>query len=418
MRLKSFTSLRALAVGAAALTTVSLVPAANAAENGWYIPVEAIHTDESEERFSAPGMGGSLGIGYRGSESLAYELSLFGSEYDESYTNGPEWTEYGVRLAAMYYLVEGNFEPFIGVGIAGARTDLDTQGVSADETHAQADIGVGVDWNFTRAGSGLRAAVRYRVSFFDIGPNVDGFGIGNGEEDPDETQFILGAKFALNSYVAPPPPVLDTDGDGVNDTLDLCPRTPVGMAVDARGCIPDSDGDKVPDALDKCPNTQRGVLVDANGCPRVMDGDKDGVPDKRDQCPRTARGVKVYENGCAAPATKVLGGVLFKTDSANLLPRAQAELDAIAREYGALMNQYGVLKLQISGHTDAVGSEDYNLKLSQRRAKSAMKYLISKGIDASRIISNGYGETDPAATNQTKEGRQQNRRVVVKLLGR
>lgn len=418
MKFSGLPSRRSLSTGllaASALGSIAIASSnvANAAENGWYIPVEAVYTDEIDERFSAPGIGGAIGAGYRANPNLAFEGTVFGNQFDESDGADREWSEIGLRIAANYYLVQGQFEPFIGLGIAGTQTTLETSALEDDETHAQADLGVGLDWNLTKAGSGVRAAVRYRVSFLDI-PGAGG----EIEEDPAETQFLLGAKFALDEAVPTPPPVMDGDNDGVNDKLDACPNTKAGATVNARGCIPDSDGDNVPDAQDKCPNTARGVAVDWTGCPRVTDGDKDGVPDQRDQCPKTKPGVKVYANGCSIPETKTLGGVLFKYKSFALTNAAKTELNDLARQYGALMKEYAPLKLQVSGHTDSIGSDKYNIKLSKQRAKSVMDYLISRGIDKARIINIGYGESKPVATNKTDAGRQQNRRVEIKLLGR
>jgi outer membrane protein OmpA-like peptidoglycan-associated protein len=89
---------------------------------------------------------------------------------------------------------------------------------------------------------------------------------------------------------------IDSDKDGVCDGLDQCPDTPAGATVDARGCPSDSDGDGVLDGIDQCPDTPKGVPVDARGCPKDSDGD--GVTDDKDQCPDTPAGVKVDEKGC------------------------------------------------------------------------------------------------------------------------
>jgi outer membrane protein OmpA-like peptidoglycan-associated protein len=91
-------------------------------------------------------------------------------------------------------------------------------------------------------------------------------------------------------------PPVDSDGDGVWDTRDKCPKTPKGAKVDANGCPKDSDGDGVFDGLDKCPDTPKGVKVDAEGCP--MDSDHDGVFDGLDKCPDTPKGAKVDASGC------------------------------------------------------------------------------------------------------------------------
>src|SRR5256886_2238398 len=95
-------------------------------------------------------------------------------------------------------------------------------------------------------------------------------------------------------------PVKDSDQDGVVDSKDKCPDTPVGAKVDERGCPIDTDKDGVPDGLDKCPDTPAGAHVDASGCP--TDADQDGVPDGLDQCPNTPPGVHVDANGCPTDA--------------------------------------------------------------------------------------------------------------------
>jgi len=104
-----------------------------------------------------------------------------------------------------------------------------------------------------------------------------------------------------------------------------------------------------------------------------------------------------------------LGDVLFKTNRANLSPGAEKTIDQLSN----FMKKYPDRKINIEGHTDSVGSAEYNLTLSRRRAESVKKALVEKGIETSRIETKGYGETYPVADNQTASGRQQNRRVEV-----
>lgn len=197
--------------------------------------------------------------------------------------------------------------------------------------------------------------------------------------------------------------LLDSDGDGVLDKFDQCPNTPKAVKVDAKGCPLDSDGDGVPDYLDKCPDTPRGMEVDSKGCP--LDSDGDGVLDHEDQCPGTPKGAKVNAQGCW-----ILGGVVFDTGKSNIKSGFFPELDAIAT---TLNNNYSV-KVEIQGHTDSVGRASYNMKLSENRAKSVMEYLVNKGIDPKRLSAKGFGLTRPMASNDTPEGRAQNRRVELK----
>ncbi|MFD1469336.1 OmpA family protein [Hymenobacter caeli] len=202
----------------------------------------------------------------------------------------------------------------------------------------------------------------------------------------------------------------DADGDGVADADDKCPNTPAGVKVDATGCPVDTDGDKVPDYLDKCPNTPAGVKVDATGCP--VDTDGDGVPDYQDKCPDRAG--PASNQGCPemkAEDKKVLNEatkyIQFAYNKATLLPVSYKRLDQIV----SVLNNYPDYSLGMSGHTDDVGNEAFNLRLSYDRAEAVRAYLIAKGIVATRIEARGYGKLKPIASNKTKAGQALNRRV-------
>jgi outer membrane protein OmpA-like peptidoglycan-associated protein len=104
-----------------------------------------------------------------------------------------------------------------------------------------------------------------------------------------------------------------------------------------------------------------------------------------------------------------LGDVLFETGKADLKPGTIADLTQLV----TFLNKYPERTVTIEGHTDSVGSEDFNLGLSQRRADSVRSYLMRQGIDGSRITTKGMGESVPVASNDTAGGRQQNRRVEV-----
>jgi OOP family OmpA-OmpF porin len=129
------------------------------------------------------------------------------------------------------------------------------------------------------------------------------------------------------------------------------------------------------------------------------------VVNTADRCPTTPAGDRVDSNGCSLRATLQ---VFFDTDSAVLKAQSYAELDNMARFLADVPSARGV----VEGHTDNVGSDAYNVKLSQRRADAVRKYLMDKGVAGSRLEAKGLGETQPAADNKTVEGRAQNRRVV------
>jgi outer membrane protein OmpA-like peptidoglycan-associated protein len=104
-----------------------------------------------------------------------------------------------------------------------------------------------------------------------------------------------------------------------------------------------------------------------------------------------------------------LGDVLFMTGRADLQPGAVGNLGRLV----TFLNKYPGRTVAIEGYTDSVGSEDYNQRLSERRADSVKSYLIGQGIGSTRLSASGKGESDPVAANDSASGRQQNRRVEV-----
>ena len=236
-----------------------------------------------------------------------------------------------------------------------------------------------------------------------------------------------------------PPPVIDRDGDGVLDAVDKCPDV-AGLAS-LQGC-PDRDGDGIADAEDKCPDVAG--LARYQGCP-IPDRDNDGINDEVDKCPDVP-GVASYQ-GCPIPDTDGDGvndevdkcinekgpasnfgcpiidvaiiervkvaakNVFFATASDKLLAQSNKRLNDVV----SILNENPSYKIQIDGHTDSQGKDEYNLDLSNRRAASVKAYLVSKGIAEGRLNSTGYGETKPVADNNTAKGRAQNRRVEMNL---
>jgi outer membrane protein OmpA-like peptidoglycan-associated protein len=232
----------------------------------------------------------------------------------------------------------------------------------------------------------------------------------------------------------------DRDGDGLKDSDDLCPE--VAGPIVNQGC-PDTDNDGIFDYLDGCP-TQAGPQEN-NGCP-WPDTDADGLLDKDDACPTIAGPVK--NNGCpyidsdgdtvldkddecptvpGDPANKgcpviveedkeilqaAFDNLEFQTAKAIILPESFESLDALAD----LMIRKPTWRLIIAGHTDSQGDDQANLILSKKRAEAVREYLVSRGIDPTRLIVQYYGETKPIDTNDTPEGRQKNRRVEMEVI--
>ncbi|KAB2314640.1 TolC family outer membrane protein [Betaproteobacteria bacterium SCN2] len=144
----------------------------------------------------------------------------------------------------------------------------------------------------------------------------------------------------------------------------------------------------------------------------VGDADGDGVTDDKDKCPDTPKGTRVDHTGCPLQDVTILKGVNFDFDKDTLRPDAKPILD----EAAAVMQRYPEIKVEIGGHTDSVGSDEYNRDLSDRRARTVMDYFISKGVDAGRLSSKGYGEAAPVTGNESASGRAQNRRVEMRVI--
>ena len=204
---------------------------------------------------------------------------------------------------------------------------------------------------------------------------------------------------------------------------------------DGDGC-PDLDNDKdgIVDAKDDCPD-EFGVKEE-NGCP-VKDKDGDGIADKLDKCPdkpESFNGIE-DEDGCPDKAStvevtdkeiKILDKIYFETSKAAIKPVSFAVLDAVAAVLKAVPK---VGKVRVEGHTDDVGADEDNLKLSQDRSEAVVKYLVDKGIVGERLVAKGFGEGAALCKDfndlvlkgkKSKKAldacREQNRRVQFKLL--
>jgi OmpA-OmpF porin, OOP family len=189
----------------------------------------------------------------------------------------------------------------------------------------------------------------------------------------------------------------------------VCTETPPpGALLDAQGCAFDSDGDGVVDGVDLCAGTPAGVTVDRVGCP--LDTDKDGVADFEDQCPATPLGVIVDKTGCPIAGEVIfsLPGINFEFNSAKLTKEAKRRL---VGGIDSVRNLEGSIAVSVEGHTDSVGSEEYNEALSLRRAQTVVDYLVSQGANGNRLSAVGMGELHPVANNDTDAGRAANRRV-------
>jgi len=144
---------------------------------------------------------------------------------------------------------------------------------------------------------------------------------------------------------------------------------------------------------------------------RDLDSDGDGVIDRLDRCPGTPAGVKVDANGCP-DILLTLRGVNFKFDKSDIEPDSERILNQAVEA----LNESSSVAIRIVGHTDSVGTDAYNQSLSERRANAVRSYLISKRIAGARMTTEGAGESQPVASNDTDDGRYQNRRVELHVI--
>lgn len=232
-------------------------------------------------------------------------------------------------------------------------------------------------------------------------PDTDGDGIKDSEDDCPNDAGPIETKGCP-----------DSDGDTVLDKDDKCPE--VAGVVALMGC-PDTDGDGIADGDDACPN--EAGLAKFDGCP---DTDGDGIADKDDKCPNEA-GIAELQ-GCPRPAAPTVKEqeqlnayaktILFETNKSGIKAQSAETLSDII----AILKKYPESKFAIEGHTDSSGSDAYNLKLSNERANSVLRYLVNGGIAAERLSAKGFGESNPIADNKTATGRQQNRRTEINLV--
>ena len=206
----------------------------------------------------------------------------------------------------------------------------------------------------------------------------------------------------------------DTDGDGVFDHEDKCPTEP--GPKENQGCpAGDSDGDGVPDAEDKCPTIPG--PKENKGCP---DSDGDSVNDADDQCPAVKgepdnKGCPRYKQVVVKDAKiELVQKIFFAFDQATILPKSFDLLDEVAQA----LKDATKLRVRIEGHTDATGSVERNMALSEARANAVREYLIGQGLPPERLEAKGYGPTLPLESNATVEGRERNRRVEFVIINK
>lgn len=310
---------------------------------------------------------GGLSLGFNLDESMfdQVEIGILNSLKDVEYKNSTKDVTITRTFANLVkdYKLNDSISLY---ALAGAGVEWFSNKLSTNETSPFVDYGVGIKYALNETMS-LKADIRHLIET-DNGDN--------------NLLYTVGLAIPFGKKAAPAPvivekPVIksepkDSDNDGIIDEEDQCPNSAIGAKVNSKGCEIDSDGDGVVDSKDKCPNTPKGDIVDENGC-----------------------------------SLKVNLNINFATDSAII----NNSYDSKIKKFADFLKAFPTVKGKIEAHTDSDGSEEYNQKLSEKRAAAAVKALEAYGVDSSRVSATGYGETKPVASNDTAEGKAANRRV-------
>jgi OOP family OmpA-OmpF porin len=219
----------------------------------------------------------------------------------------------------------------------------------------------------------------------------------------------------------------DRDGDGILDSHDKCPDDPEDRDgfQDTDGCPdPDNDKDGILDKDDQCPNDpeDKDGFEDQDGCPDP-DNDKDQIPDVTDKCPNDPETYNGFEDedGCPDKGKVIIEGsdimildkVLFQTGSAEILAESFPIIDAVAT---TLKHHPEFLVVEVAGHADERSNDDFNLKLTQDRARSVVEAMVQRGVERPRLVSQGYGEYCPVDPGHNMAAWDKNRRVEFKVV--
>lgn len=372
-----------------ALALVGGSAAAHAQDFGnWYIAPRIGANIPDSNRETDSSVWGGIGVGVWVNPHLAvdFEYTMNNAGFkDSSWRGGHEWESVGLGVSGRWFFGDegSQWRPYIMAGVGALRHAaysgylLNAHGYNENGWDPMATVGGGVQYNMSE-----RVALRGEIAArYDHDNNTEGnLSDSLGYAIPHHSGYVdgivsIGLVYNFGGHAA------------------AAAVTPPATPPPAADCHSmDDDHDGVNNCDDKCPDTASGAIVGPDGCPQKVVIDLRGVNFKFDR-PKT--GEHKIEPTLQLPTA----------DSVAILDQA---IDAL--------NRYPAIKVELDGHTDSVGADAYNQKLSERRAQIVSDYLTAHGVDASRITAvKGFGETAPIDTNATKEGRARNRRTEVKV---
>lgn len=346
-----------------AAAAISQSAAAQDFDDRWYISGGVGQNFQDSDRNTENAMYGTLGLGKFISPnwSIDAELNYQNPSFQD---NGGNllFSQYGISVDARYHFISEarNWAPYIAVGIGAQKVEEEYSTFPSpnspgerEDTNLAGKIAVGLQANYERIS--VRGEVGTRLDFDDqsvVSPNSNSFG-----------DLIAGITMLVK----------------LGDLPTAVVPTPTAPAQQTCADL-DDDGDGINNCDDKCPGSVAGQAIGPDGCVVALSID--------------------------------LKGVNFDFDKDTLRPDAEA----ILAEAVQILQKYPQLKVEVAGHTDSVGTEQYNQGLSERRAATVYNYLTNNGVDASRLVGpNGFGESRPIDTNDTSEGRARNRRTELNV---
>ena len=345
-------------------------------DDRWYLHGAIGHTLLDEDRALKNDWHTIFGAGRMFGPDLSLDFDL---SYINPYGGGNNqrnWSLYGAGVSARWYGREpgDTWRPYLKGGLGALRHEAEVPNpglpgrfMDREGTNLYVDLGAGLQADYGRWA--MRAEIGPRFDFDDDGAEA----VSAGRDDSFTDWLVsVGVVVKLGPEPTPPPPPAPEP---------VPEPEPVTTCADL-----DDDGDGVNNCEDRCPNSEAGQAIGPDGCP--------------------------------VPVTIDLRGVNFDFDKSTLRPDAIATLD----EAIEVLRKYPELRVEVAGHTDAIGTDAYNQKLSERRAQAVYDYLTGNGIDAGRLVGPvGFGESRPIAPNanpdgsDNPEGRAQNRRTELNV---
>jgi OmpA-OmpF porin, OOP family len=365
---------------AALLGALGIAQAAVAQEfdDRWYVTFGPHLLNSDDDRNVRNTFGGQLGFGRHFSPNWSFDIELFHTQPHPVETLHLNWNLYGIGAYGRYHFAspDRNWAPFLSFGAGGIRHEqefsdpLGGRPVKREGTDLMLSVGVGLQGDLSPRW-GIRTEAAYRMDM-DDGPGYAGLRPGQQTGSFRDMVYSLSFIYKFGAY---------REAVVIEERVEA-PLPPATIPCEQL----DDDNDGVNNCIDRCPNSQPGQAVGPDGCP--------------------------------VPLTIDLRGVNFDFDKSTLRPDAVE----ILREAVDILRRYPELRVEVAGHTDAIGTDAYNQRLSERRARAVYDFLTSNGIGANRLVGpNGYGESRPIAPNtnpdgsDNPEGRARNRRTELNV---